>query len=182
MTQPQEEDHLARCLELFERYQHRLRSLIRAILVSPADVDEVLHETNITIWQKVDQFDPTSTDRNFLSWAMQIARLKTLEHLRKLKSQGIPALNEGLADQLAQVSQSEAEELARRREALTTCLQKLNSADRAVIDRCYAYGASVPEIAQQMGRTATSLYRSLRRIRQALSACIERQLAAEGRS
>ena len=67
----------------------------------------------------------------------------------------------------------------RRLTALAGCLDKLPGRDRALIARRYAAGASVQSVADEIRRPATSIYRSLERIRQILLSCIQREVISE---
>jgi RNA polymerase sigma-70 factor (ECF subfamily) len=164
-----------RCLELFALHQRRLFLYISALLPSPADVEEALHETNVVIWRKFDQFHEGG---DFLTWAYRIAYLQVCE-LRRRKSRAPAGFSPDVLEQLAGTARAEDEALERRRGALERCTGKLPPGDQALLEECYAPGAKVGAIAGQKGRTPTSLYRSLRRIRQWLTECVERTLAAE---
>ena len=166
---------LERCMELFALHQRRLYLYVSALIPSPADADEVLHETNIVIWKKFDQFEP-GTD--FLTWAFRIAHYQALEQRRK-KAQSAPGFSLEVMEQLAGKAIEQDADLEHRRAALIDCRKKLGSSDRDILERCYAPNARVTRIANEMGKTATSLYRSLRRIRQLLTDCVRRTLAAE---
>ena len=168
-------DALARCMELFALHQRRLSLHISALLPDPADAEEILHETNIVIWKKFDQFEP-GTD--FLTWAYRIAFYQILEHRRR-KAKSRAAFSQDLLRQLAAGGEREDAHLERRRAALAECRKKLPAEDRTLLEECYAPGARIATVAGAGGRKATSLYRSLRRIRQLLMECIERTLATE---
>jgi len=166
---------IERCLELFELHQKRLFLYIRALVPDPAEAEEILHETNIVVWKKVDEFRP-GTD--FFHWITQIARFQILDYRRRQARSRIRFSPE-LVDQLAQSTQEAEPELERRRAALENCRRKLAAADRDLLEACYAPLARVEDVASRSGRAATSLYRSLRRIRQMLFDCVERTLSME---
>ena len=67
-----------------------------------------------------------------------------------------------------------------RCEALPRCLDKLETDDRQLVQRVHGEGIEVARLAAETGRKETSIYRSLRRIRQLLFDCVERALAREG--
>ena len=64
---------------------------------------------------------------------------------------------------------------------MRVCIEKHEPADRDLIARRYMPGASAADIAQDLGRSTSSVYRSLERIRTSLLECIRRVLAAEQR-
>ncbi|GIW78972.1 MAG: DNA-directed RNA polymerase sigma-70 factor [Gemmatales bacterium] len=175
MMEPFEADEtrLEQCLELFARYQQRLYLFIAAMLPSPADAEEVLQEVNIVVWKKFEQFEPGS---DFLSWVYRIATLQVREYKRRRGRETL-SFSPEMLDQLMARALRDETVLERRREALQKCLEKLSPADKQLVDRCYAPGAKIPEVAEQLKRTATSVYRSLRRIRQILTECVNGELA-----
>lgn len=170
MTDPTE-----RCLELFALHQRRLSLYISALVPSPADADEILQETNVVIWKKFDTFTP-GTD--FLSWACRIALYQVLDYRRR-QARSPALLSEEVTRQVAEAAGREGDALERRRAALQECRGKLAPAERKLLDECYRPGTQIPDVARRLKRVPTSLYRTLRRIRQALMDCIDRRLASE---
>ena len=61
-----------------------------------------------------------------------------------------------------------------RRAALSACLEKLPARDRELIHRRYMAGATVEQMAADVSRPLSSIYRSLERIRVSLLTCIQR--------
>jgi RNA polymerase sigma-70 factor (ECF subfamily) len=169
-------DPVERGMELFALHQRRIFLYISALVPSPADAEEIAHETNIVIWKKFDQFQPGG---DFLSWAYKIAYYQILEQRRR-KARAPAGFSPEVLEQLAQTARDEDENLERRRTALVGCTRKLPASDQALLEECYGAGARVESVAGRKGRAPTSVYRSLRRIRQWLTECVERTLAAEG--
>ncbi|MFT5130249.1 MAG: RNA polymerase sigma-70 factor (ECF subfamily) [Rhodothermales bacterium] len=167
--------HLDACMEQLALVQQRLSGFVRALLPNPADADEVLQETNIVIWQKVDQFDPERPGSDFLSWAFRIAALQAKNYRRRQARK--PGFSEELMEELAVAAVGAQPMLEARREALGVCMQGLPDEERVLVEQCYAPGAQIYEVAETLTRTPTSVYRSLRRIRRALSVCIQSRLA-----
>lgn len=165
-------------MDLFATHQRQLFLYISAILPSPADAEEALQETNIVIWKKFDQFQPDAPGSDFLAWAYRIAYYQALDHRRRM-ARSAAAFSPQVMDKLHATAQHEAPVIDTRRRLLDACLSKLPEADRQLIEECYAPDASVADIATESQRTATSVYRSLRRIRRALSDCVTRQIKAQ---
>ena len=174
MTEPRQ-DPIERSLALFELHQKRLFLYIRALIPDPAEAEEILQETTIVVWKKVDEFRP-GTD--FFQWVSRIAHFQILEHRRR-RARSQRSFSPELLDQLAGSAREEEPELERRRAALENCRRKLAASDRDLLEACYAPQARVEDVAARSGRAATSLYRSLRRIRQLLTDCVERTLSLE---
>src|SRR5687768_16479673 len=114
-------DPMERCMELFALHQRRLLLYIRALVPSPADADEVLHEINIVIWKKFDQFHEGG---DFLTWAYRIAYYEICEYRRR-KARSPAAFSPEVLEQLAETARTEDDVLERRRSALSRCAQKL---------------------------------------------------------
>jgi RNA polymerase sigma-70 factor, ECF subfamily len=157
-------------LEQFSRYQRRLYLYIVGLVGSPADAEEVLQETNIIVWKKCDQFQPNT---DFRAWVFRIAMFEVRKLHQRRQKRGV-GLSEELLDQLAATYQRQEDLLETRRERLSGCVEKLKPADRELVHDVYGRDLQVPVLAERSGREPTSLYRSLRRIRQLLLDCIER--------
>jgi len=158
---------------LVAAHQRRLLQYIQAMVPGVADAEEILQETNVVIWQKLEQFEP-GTD--FLAWALRIAYFNAMEHRRRA-ARSAPSLSPEVMEQLASTASAEDAGLERRREALAECRDKLTRSDRSLLDRCYAPDAQVTDVAAVLGRQATSVYRTLRRIREQLAECIDHAMA-----
>jgi RNA polymerase sigma-70 factor (ECF subfamily) len=162
-------DHLETCMALFAEHQRRLFLFINAMVPSPADAEEILQETSIVIWKKIDSYE-AGTD--FLAWCYRIAQLQTLAY-RKKYARRMLKFPEDVAEQLYGKAMRHSDVLEARREALRACREKLLPEDRSLLDRCYGPDSNVAELAEELGRPATSIYRTLRRIRRQLAACID---------
>ena len=98
MPEPANEEfirHLTEC-------QPWLRAFVRAILLAPSDVDEIVQRTNVVLWRKADRFE-LGTD--FRAWASQVARLEVLAYTReqaKDRHAFSPELVQSLADEASQ--------------------------------------------------------------------------------
>lgn len=160
------------------RAQRTLHAFILSMVRNAADADDVLQETNIVLWRKTAEFDPA---REFMPWAMRVAQLQSLAHLKKRQRAKVTFDDELLAlvadEAIAEIGDADA-----RRMALAGCLQKLDAQQRALVAQRYEPGGSVNEMAEERGTTPKALSEMLRRIRHALQLCIERTMAQEGRA
>lgn len=161
---------------LIARHQTRLRGLVRCLLVRSSDVEDVLQEVNSVLWEKAGEFE-IGTD--FWAWASQIARNKALNHIRKYSRDRL-VFDDALLNGLADLAQKRLSQVDDRREALESCLSELPPAQRQLIDLRYAGGHAIESIAEVVGRPQASIRQTLYRVRQALLACIESKLKAEG--
>lgn len=163
--------------ERFIRDQHRIYRYILTLVPVRADAEELFQQTSLTLWKQWERFDPT---RPFVPWACAIAHNHIRNHLRTRKDHRRVYLSDELMQQVAATRLACEDHLDRRRAALDGCLDKLDAAQRRLLEACYESDQPLNAIAQRRGQTANALYKTLRRIRRALHECIERALAQEG--
>ncbi len=53
------------------RHQSRLRAFVRCLMVRPSDVDDLLQEINVVLWEKADEFQPNT---DFWAWALGLGQ------------------------------------------------------------------------------------------------------------
>jgi RNA polymerase sigma-70 factor (ECF subfamily) len=164
-------------VERFVRSQDRIYAYVATLLPNRADAEEVFQQTSLILWKKWQEFDLT---RDFVRWACGIAYLEVRNFLRKHRSAGRVGFSEQILEQVAQTRMEAHPLLDARRQALATCLERLDPDRRALLERCYAGKDSVKLIAAEIGKTVNGLYLTLKRLRRALFECINRTLAAQG--
>jgi RNA polymerase sigma-70 factor (ECF subfamily) len=144
------------------------------LLAGAPDVADVLQETNRVLWRKAATYDP---GRPFLPWALAVARFEVLAH-RKRQSRERLVFDDALLALVAEeYEQQSAGEGALQQ--LERCLQKLQPAQRTLLELRYVDGESVNDIALRQGRAANAVSALLYRIRGLLAQCMERTLAKE---
>ncbi|MBA2117045.1 sigma-70 family RNA polymerase sigma factor [Bremerella alba] len=163
-------------IQLLTENQNRLYGYIFSLIGERSHTADVLQETNLVLWRKIDQFDPR---RPFLPWAFSIARFQVLANLRDRKRDRV-LLNSELIESMSSEAESMAGQIDGIREALSRCVQQLNSANRQLIQRRYFEAESLDEIAETSNRTAGAIKVALLRVRKQLAQCIQHRLAAEG--
>jgi RNA polymerase sigma-70 factor (ECF subfamily) len=155
--------------------QRKLHAYIFSLVWNPADADDILQETNLVLLKKAAEYDST---REFLPWALTIARFQTLAGLKRRQRLRF-VFDDTLAMFLADDAAREDPVLEARRLALATCLQKLPAVSRELLIRRYEPKAVVGDMAAGLGLSLKTLSDRLRRIRQKLLDCINRTLAEE---
>lgn len=174
------ENHHQEFVELLARHRTQLFGYLYALVRNLDDAEDLYQQTSLVLWRKFDQFQP---DTSFVHWACATARLEFRNFLRKQRP-GRLYFSDDLQSELATI---EAEigltEIDSRREALATCLDKLSSSDRTLIEQCYGDSDrnNIKQVAESLGRSAQSVYDALSRIRNALFRCVERTLSRESR-
>ncbi len=162
---------------LLTRAQPSLHAYILSLLPDPALADDVLQETNVTLWRKAGDFQPGTS---FTAWACQVAWYKVLSARRRM-ARDRHCFGDELLDYLAERQAQRAEGLEPRRTALRDCIARLPEPQRRLLRDRYRPGASVQAIARDSGRTVGVVSQTLYRIRTALEECIRGSLS-EGRA
>lgn len=159
---------------LFVKHAATLRGFVVALLGDFGSVDDVLHETFLTVSAKAGEFTPGS---NFVAWAKTIARFKVLE-ARRENWREVPGFSEEALEALC-VSEPEEDtsSLEQRLAALSRCIDSLPPQTRRAIDLRYRQAHPAEETARILGWTTSSLYVMLCRARTALRTCVEGKLA-----
>jgi RNA polymerase sigma-70 factor, ECF subfamily len=170
-------DPTAEFLELYSHNYPRLQFYLMTLLPMADDAADVLQETSLVLWKK---FDTYTTGTNFFAWACKIARLQALKH-RERRGKGAMMFSDELMETLAEEATEERFAPGALLRYLRQCLERLSVRDQQLVQKRYEPGMSVARLAEDIGRTANSLSKSLGRIRRNLLDCIERKQAAAGR-
>lgn len=164
-------------LDLLSQHEAQIFGFLFALVCHRQDAEDLMQQATVTMWRKFDEFE---LGTNFGAWACQIAKNCALNHLQSQQRKKLfsSTMIELLADTQAE---QDAEARQARRHALSSCLEKLNDADRQLVSQCYAVDASIKAVAQSINRPAAGVYNSLGRIRRMLYQCIEATLSRQER-
>ncbi len=169
-------DREERFLKLFLAHERRLFGFLMALVPDWSIAEDLLQETSVVLWRKLDEFDP-GTD--FAAWALSVARYQVLDYRKRERRNRVLFSDrtvEMLADEMATLSRTNDA----RRDALETCLTKLKPRDRELIHQRYEPGATTQGVADRVGHSIQAIYKALNRIHGQLLLCIRRTLTAEG--
>ena len=175
LSDPGDSERMAKFVELYSQHYQRLQYYVMALLPAPSDAADVLQETSLVLWKKFETFE---LGTNFFAWACKIARLQTQKYYQTTNRAAI-LLKESTLEQIATEAMQAAENPTLAMEALETCLDKLDEADRKLICRRYEAQTSVKEIAAELGVTSNFLSKTFSRIRRNLLLCMQATLARE---
>jgi RNA polymerase sigma-70 factor, ECF subfamily len=161
--------------ELIARHQSELYAYIFAIVRNWEDADDLFQSLCLTLWRKFDAFEPGTS---FMAWARQSAKYETLKFLtRKRPAQ---SGSEELIDELSVAAVSVVNEDAELHlAALDRCREKLDAADRKLLELHYAEDLGSRQIAESLHRSQSSVCNSLNRIRCWLLECIQREISQQ---
>ncbi|QDU76784.1 RNA polymerase sigma factor SigM [Bremerella volcania] len=162
-------------IQLLTENQNRLYGYIFSLIGERSHAADVLQETNVVLWRKIDQFDHR---KPFLPWAFTIARYQVLANLRDRKRDRV-LLDSELVETISSEAESMAEQIESVRDALSRCLERLNSSNRELIESRYFEAKPLDEMARDSSRTTGAIKVALLRIRKQLGECIQHRLATE---
>ncbi|OAI53247.1 hypothetical protein AYO44_04240 [Planctomycetaceae bacterium SCGC AG-212-F19] len=156
--------------------QASLWAYVFSLLPDHMAAQDVLQETNLTLWRKATDFQPGTS---FLAWACQVAYFHVLSHRRQMRRDRL-VFDDNVIAYLAERQADRAAELGDRLVALRGCLEKLPEPSRRLLQERYAPGGSVKDLAETDGRSVAALSQVLYRIREKLLNCIETARSAGG--
>lgn len=168
----EQHDHF---LRLFLEHEESLRLFVRSLLFNQEESREVMQEVAIILWRK---FDPSFDSLSFRRWAFGVARMEVLA-FRRDRARDRHTFGENIVELLEKTVQEESAALERERILLQTCVFKLPSDQRDLLDNAYAPGVKMNDLAAKLGWSSMALYKKLHRIRMQLMKCIRRELASE---
>lgn len=170
-------DHL-RFTRLWMQAQPVVTSLLTLRLRDRAAVDDLTQEVALAALQGFAEYDAT---RSFTAWTVGIAQHKAIDWLRRNGARKLVITDEEALATLATVGAELDRELSERELALHGCVEVLTGRGRDVVRLHYAEGLPLTDIADRLSLSLANVKVILHRIREALRACVERRLAAEGR-
>jgi RNA polymerase sigma-70 factor, ECF subfamily len=162
-------------VQLLTEFQSRLYVYILSVVANDRAANDILSDTNATLWQKREEFQ---IGTSFAAWAFKVAYFRILAYQKKRHSDRHVFSDEFLSE-VAEVAAVVSEEISEMRSALSLCLKKLSSADRRLVNMRYESGMSVQHIAGVHHKTPNAISHALFRIRAALTQCIERTMRSE---
>ena len=164
-------------MRLLTDHQSALLAYIRSLMPGYPGARDILQHTNITLWNKKDDF---TLGTNFKAWAFSVARFQVLSQRRRLRREGWLVFDDEVATQFADEAPFDSDELDEVHVALRKCLKKLRETDRVLVEKRYAEAVTLDEYAQELNRSAGTLKARLFKIRAGLRQCIDRELRVEG--
>lgn len=163
-------------LSLFLRSEREIFRYVSALVPNLADVDDIVQQTAISLWNKFDAYDPA---RPFTPWACRFALNKTRQWVeRRARWQAL--LANGLAEELEQRRGELQPVWETRLRSLEGCLAQLPDKQRSLVEGYYFRRDGVETLATDTGRSVGATYKMLQRIRHSLQRCIEDTSNPEG--
>src|ERR1700748_673933 len=118
---PSETETHRRFLRAFTAHEPAVRAYVRRLVAARADADDVMQEVSVVLWEKFDSFREGA---DFKAWAFGVARFEVLAWLRD-KGRDRLVLDEDVVTKIAEETTPDEPRLARQREALDQCIEKV---------------------------------------------------------
>ena len=163
----------AETIRLISSAQGALLGYILSLCADRSTAQDILQETNVVLWRKVEQFQ---TGTNFKAWAFRIAYLQMLAHQKREKRECRIGFSTDLVEKLAVAAEPAFSDFEMRQAALRKCLEKLNRDDSAILQARYEERVPVEVIGASLHRSGGAIKRVLLRLRRTLKCCIERRV------
>jgi len=156
--------------------QLALTAYCRARILNVDDAAEVLQQVNLKLWEKRDDWSPTT---EFLPWAFTVARYTVLAFFRDL-SRDRHVFDSDVCELMAQPSEVAVGDVGNRSRALQECLKNVPAKDVSLLDAHYVLKQPLKQIADEAGRSHGAIKALLFRIRRILARCIDSRLKVDG--
>jgi RNA polymerase sigma-70 factor (ECF subfamily) len=162
---------------LFLSSEREIFRYVAAIVPNLHDAQDIVQETAVALWKKIDQYDPTEP---FVPWACRFAVYEARSFARQ-SDRWRAFLSDSLAETLISRLDEMSDDLDQRAEYLNGCVERLPSSQQQIVRSYYYDRDSVEKVAESAGRSVEAIYKALQRIRKSLMACILRNMDTEGR-
>lgn len=160
---------------LLLKYHKRIYGFILTLVPNLSDAEDILQESALVMCRRFREFQ---SGTSFLAWALTIARNQIYSYRKKQFGHSKLQFNDEVTSELVNFAAEKIQSMDKRIHALEECLQKLNQADKKIIEHRYEAGTKIREIARQCGRPEQGLYKSIARIHNLLRLCVERTLSS----
>jgi RNA polymerase sigma-70 factor, ECF subfamily len=181
--QREESEWIERCLrgeerayaQLVQRYERMVRSVVRRLIVSDAEVDDLAQAAFVTAYENLSQYN---ADARFSTWLCQIALNKCRDWLRARERRRANIDEDTDVDRVDVGDPSDGPEFqaeSKERDAqLQRALARLRASEREVIVLKYIEGHDYETVAQMLGCSVDAAKVRSLRARDALKRVLER--------
>ncbi|MBV6501573.1 MAG: hypothetical protein CJBNEKGG_04088 [Prosthecobacter sp.] len=163
---------------LLSRHQEALFRYIFSLVPCEADARDILQETSLALFRKLDQYDAA---RPFLPWAYRFAYLQVQKH-REKSARSPLWFSEDVMELLVRERIPIEPQLDERLRLLDGCLAMLSAREKELVTCRYALRQGAEEMMSRFAMSRRTLFRNLEMLRQRLHECVTRRLQSEGLS
>jgi DNA-directed RNA polymerase specialized sigma24 family protein len=139
------------------------------------DVEAVLQEALLRVWQVAPRFAPDGRPNGLLRLGVRIARNLAISEVRRLRA--VPAEPAEVEAALAALERPPAPPDPLLRDAIRTCREQLPARPRQALDArlAGAGGTTDPDLAASLGMRLNTFLQNFTRARQLLAECLRRR-------
>lgn len=177
MSKPPPADRYDQFVALFARHERAVRGVVRSMLPSLQDADDVMQEVGLACWHKFSDFNADESKEAFFRWACVVARFEVLKFRRKCARDRL-VLSDETIELLSRDCEERSANAERERKALEDCLDSLNTEDQRLLLSVHTRGDSVANMARQLGQNVRRLYSRINSLRDTLGECIRQKLVS----
>lgn len=146
---------------------------IASLVGNRHDAEDVLQRASVVMWRRFGTFEP-GTD--FIAWATTVAFYE-VRNFQRVTGRSRLQFDDELMQTLAAERAQHVKEWSARSDALEGCIEKLDLANRELVEAIYTRGIEASALARQQGRAVQTIYNKLNFIRRALAECVQRRMA-----
>ncbi len=146
---------------------------VRSLVVNRHDAEDILQRTSIVMWRR---FHTYVAGTDFVAWATTVAFYE-VRNFQRATGRSRITFDDQLLEILAAERAIDIHRWSDRSEALESCVEKLDSSGRQLVQAIYVEGMVVAEFAQRQQLAVQTIYNKLNLIRRALAECVERRIA-----
>ncbi|MFI4862086.1 MAG: sigma-70 family RNA polymerase sigma factor [Phycisphaerales bacterium JB063] len=162
---------------LWTQAQPHVAAFVSSMVLDFHAAEDLIQQVAVAVAEQFEDYDPA---RPFVPWSIGIARFKVYNYYRKVKRDKHVFDTEAM-DGIARACSELEPELDMRKQALDTCVKRVQGRAATVLEMRYLREMKPARIAQKTGMTANAVSVMLHRIRAALQKCIEHELASDRR-
>lgn len=161
---------------LWTSVQPTVNQYVGSLIRDAAAVQDVVQNTSVTLLRKYSEYDEAQP---FLPWALGVAKFEVLAHRRDAARDRLVG-NPEFLDQYTAGWVECAIEIPNESAALRHCVSDLAGRAKSVVTMRYAEDLTSQEIAGDLGLSAANVRTILKRAREALRRCVQKQLGFQG--
>lgn len=149
-----------------------LRGYVISLTGPMGEVEEIMQQTNITVWQKRADFQAGTS---FKSWVFSIAHFKMLGLRRDALRRGHVAFSEETIEHISHAAEAKFAEENQQLLFLRQCIKQLKKKEQMLIQEFYTKGHSLTAYAKRVGKSVAAVHKSISRVRLKLRECINQK-------
>ena len=157
-------------VNLLMKKQMRIYAFILSMVRNFQDADDIFQDTVNTMWQKYPESKPV---QDFVSWGIQVAYYKILDHYKKQKRNSHVHFDSQLSEKVVSAAKNASLDHDDRIEQLRKCLKKLGPRAKKVVELRYYQDLKPQQISVLLGLSILNVYKMMSRIHSQLVNCVK---------